>query len=56
MLKLTTLKELDPNTRFADIEMDIIPPFATHRTPRKEVEKSMDSHGINIWPVVDETN
>ena len=41
MLRLSTLEKLEPSMKLADVSVDIAPPFATHKTPRKEVETVM---------------
>jgi CBS domain-containing protein len=57
MLRLSTLAALDPNLPLSAVmQMDIDPPFATHNTPRAEVELAMHTHGVNLWPVTDATN
>lgn len=57
MLRLSTLSTLDPSLPLSEVtQMDIEPPFATHNTPRADVELAMYTHQVNLWPVTDATN
>jgi hypothetical protein len=48
---------LDPRLPLSEVmRMDVEPPFATHNTPRADVELAMYTHQVNLWPVIDAIN